>query len=236
MTSPISPTTTTLRDLAREGTHRRPWRVADMAGKRFGMLTGIRRDGYHGREVAWLFKCDCGAVVKPCARMVRRGSIVSCGCYRRIEMTRRLVDLNTTHGKSGTTTHTIWHGIIQRCLSQTHHAYPDYGGRGIGVCARWQESFSNFLADMGERPPGMSIDRIDNDGNYEPGNCRWATRTEQASNTRRSRKLTHGGETMTMSGWSRRIGISPSTLSERLTRMSVGDALSLPKQTTRRRP
>jgi hypothetical protein len=103
-----------------------------------------------------------------------------------------------------------------RCTNPRHHAYALYGGRGIAVCARW-ESFENFLADMGERPAGTSLDRYPNkDGNYEPGNCRWATDVEQANNTRANRLLTLGSETMPLRAWARRLGIAENTLWARL--------------------
>jgi hypothetical protein len=106
--------------------------------------------------------------------------------------------------------------MIERCENPNNAHAADYGGRGISVCERWRHDFQAFLADMGRRPNGMSIDRINNDGNYEPGNCRWATNKEQASNRRYCVMLTHNGETMTASDWARRVGIKPSTMLARL--------------------
>lgn len=109
--------------------------------------------------------------------------------------------------------------MIGRCENKNDPRFKDYGGRGIKVCERWRHSFPNFLADMGERPPGMSIDRYpDKNGNYEPENCRWATPKEQSNNMRRNHLLTHDGETLTVSQWADRIGLQYSTFSVRIKR------------------
>ena len=105
-----------------------------------------------------------------------------------------------------------------RCLNLQHVRYPSHGGRGIKICARWLASFENFLEDMGSRPEGTSLERVDNDGDYQPGNCRWATPIEQSSNTRSTRLETINGITDTHAGWARRAGISPATLCKRLKR------------------
>ncbi len=111
----------------------------------------------------------------------------------------------------------VWAGMIQRCTDPACKSYPRYGGRGITVCARWRHSFENFLADMGPRPgPAYSIDRIENDGNYEPGNCRWATEEEQRRNTRRNRFIEFNGVQKTMTEWERSLGMRRGTLQARL--------------------
>lgn len=110
----------------------------------------------------------------------------------------------------------VWYGMKQRCLNPNDIAYPGYGGRGIKICERWLHSFSNFASDMGPRPPGTSIDRIDNNGNYEPGNCRWATRTEQQNNKRNNRVITHDGLSLTPPQWAIRKGINVKTIWHRL--------------------
>lgn len=165
----------------------------DISGRRFGRWTVLARceppvGCAHERRTFWRCLCDCGTTAVERRDSLIRGASQSCGCLNREAASARCSLRNTTHNGSLTPTYRIWHGMIRRCSDPSRVAFADYGGRGITVCDRWL-SFENFLADMGERPEGMSIDRINNDGHYEPGNCRWATATEQARNTRRS-KLT----------------------------------------------
>jgi hypothetical protein len=113
-------------------------------------------------------------------------------------------------------TYKAWQNMKTRCLNQNRESYPGYGGRGITICDRWISSFAAFLEDMGERPPGMMIDRIDNNGNYEPGNCRWATNKEQANNRRSTLKITFKGITRSAAQWGEELGLSRSLISGRL--------------------
>lgn len=143
-----------------------------------------RRSGLAAKSVTyWTCRCDCGRIVE-----VRRGHVVSgatksCGCHRSTSAAQRA----TRHGHAArgrhSTTYDIWTGILQRCRNPNYPHWELYGGRGVTVCDRWLK-FENFLADMGERPAGLSIDRIDNDRGYEPANCRWATRSQQNKNRR----------------------------------------------------
>ncbi len=121
---------------------------------------------------------------------------------------------NTTHGGSRRPEYQVWITMRSRCNKPSAPAYEHYGGRGIKVCAQWA-NFGRFIADMGSRPEGMTIERIDNDGNYEPGNCRWATRAEQARNRRSTHNVTHGGRTMCLKDWAREIGMHYTTLLHR---------------------
>ncbi len=152
-------------------------------GSRYGKLVVTSVEGYDGKARLVCARCDCGSSVTVRFESLRSGNTKSCGC-------RRLRgDLRRTHGHSKhLPEYFIWKGMRQRCSNPRNQKFKDYGARGISVCERW-DSFEAFLSDMGRRPsPGHSIDRKNNDGNYEPGNCRWATAKEQAANTRRSRK------------------------------------------------
>lgn len=131
---------------------------------------------------------------------------------------------------SKTPTYDIWDAMKQRCLNPNDNRWKDYGGRGITICQRWMD-YRNFLADIGERPEGRSLDRFpDNNGNYEPGNCRWATRVEQQNNMRSNVVLSHNGKSQTVAQWAAELGINKSTLSKRLSRgnWDVATALTTP--------
>ena len=172
-------------------------------------------------------ECDCGAAGEYALYRVRSGSTKSCGCLAR-EMAAERFGGRVTHGFTGTARYAVWMGMKARCYNPKSSAYENYGGRGIGICDRWLKSFPAFLEDMGERPSSdHSIDRIDNDGDYEPGNCRWATRTEQSRNMRSNVMVEHDGETLCLAEWAERYGVGPEQLNYRLkTGWSFEEAVS----------
>lgn len=160
----------------------------DLTGCRFTRLIVLSQESNRSGHTYWLCACDCGNQCSAAGDMLLNGHHKSCGCLRR----ELLITRSTKHGakpRSGASpTYNSWMNMLRRCNNPNHPRYADWGGRGITVCERWRD-YRNFLTDMGEKPPGTTLDRRDNDGNYEPGNCRWATPAEQAAHTR-STKLT----------------------------------------------
>jgi hypothetical protein len=191
-------------------------RLIDLTGRRFGRLVVTRRGPTDARgEAHWDCVCDCGGLASPAGYALRVGASTSCGCFHN-EVTG---GINRTHGKTRTPTYLAWNNMRRRCQDPENPNYRSYGARGISVCDRWQ-IFENFLADMGERPArGLELDRIDNDGNYEPGNCRWATRMQQAENKTTNRRLTIDGETKTVSEWGRLTGLGLKRISARINKL-----------------
>jgi hypothetical protein len=161
-------------------------RFIDITGKRFGRWTVLAIHPKRDRRwaVLWLCRCDCGAEHIVRGSSLHTGYSTSCGCIRR----EKLKKLLTKHGMSEARVYGVWEAMVQRCTNPNNADYDNYGGRGITVCEDWR-SFENFFADMGEPPPGLTLDRIDNNGNYEPGNCRWTSYSVQLKNRRKVTKL-----------------------------------------------
>lgn len=188
---------------------------ANIGGKKFNMLEALR-PVYRNEQgnVVWLFRCDCGEEKEIIGIRVASGTTKSCGCLRR-ETAAKMGTAAKKHGKHSTPEYSAWANLKQRCINESCEAYPDYGGRQIEVCDRWKgpDGFVNFYADMGPRPsPKHSIDRIENDDDYTPENCRWATRSQQKANRRCSVNLTLNGVTQPLVEWAKQLGVSRGTL------------------------
>ena len=177
----------------------------DLTGQTFGRLIALNRVPVKG-DSKWVCRCSCGTIKTISGADLVSGHTKSCGCYFKEILSKS----NLKHGerRRGKTTkeYRTWIGINCRCRNKNDARYKDYGERGITVCDRWRHSFENFLEDMGRCPDGLSIDRKDVNGNYEPSNCRWATNEQQANNTRANIKLSFNGETLSVSQWARKLG------------------------------
>lgn len=213
----------------------RPWQFKDLSGQRFGRLVAQELAGKNAdRAYTWHCLCDCGEKTVAPGSGLRRGSSQSCGCLQR-DKARVSGAMSKRHAMYGTRTYIVWAGMLQRCNNPIAPGYRRYGQRGISVCAEWHD-FAAFLRDMGERPAGTSIDRINNDGNYEPGNCRWATRKQQARNTSANRVLHYQGKSMSVADWAETTGVSYNLLRRRvLTGWPAERAITTPVTTKFRR-
>jgi hypothetical protein len=188
--------------------------LRDITGQRFGRLTAISRAGKnkHGHNM-WLFQCDCGEKTTVDISQVVTGHTQTCGCLKLETLVRR----SSTHGharrNSGRSpAYRSWAAMHRRCRNKNTADYGNYGGRGITVYEPWND-FENFIADMGERPSSEhTLDRINPNGNYEVGNCRWALPVEQQNNRRNNHRITMAGETHTEAEWCRDLGVTPDVL------------------------
>jgi len=197
-------------------------------GEKYGQLTIIEEaaryrapSGEVKRRVVCL--CDCGNTVVVHVGSLRSRNTISCGCSRR--------ERSTTHGLHGSPTYQSWRGMCRRCTEPHYPGYHNYGGRGITVCQRWLDSLEAFVEDMGECLDGLTIERIDNGGNYEPGNCRWASRADQSRNTRRNHQLTYNSETLCIAEWADRLDIPHWVIRYRIkSGWTVADALTTPSK------
>lgn len=187
---------------------------AEMMHKRFGRLLVYSDAGKdHRGEYQYVVLCDCGESKVLRGSAMRKGSAKSCGCLRRETTAAK----NHKHGGVGTPTYESWIGMKNRCLYESQPAYMRYGGAGVTIDPAWMD-FSKFFADMGERPDGMTLDRVDNAKGYFKDNCRWSTVAEQNRNTRQNVFLTHNGKTMCMKDWANETGIPYTTIQDRVRR------------------
>lgn len=209
-------------------------KLLNLKGKRFGRLLVISYGGmfpigkYGRRQAKWLCNCDCGNTISVPGSSLRSGKTKSCGCLQK----ESRIKANTIHGCTGTSIYRSWQHMKARCLTHADKDFKHYGGRGIKICERW-ENFENFLADMGEKPEGLTIERIDNDGNYEPDNCKWATQKEQLRNSRNNRIICYQGESRLLIDWANILGIGRSTLAYRLNHYPVEIAFNMKKWSKR---
>jgi hypothetical protein len=181
----------------------------NLQGFHFGSLTVLQLGKSHGNGAVWLCQCKCGNQKEIRASDMVQGKVKSCGC----EHTKRIAKANKTHGMTNTRTYSIWQAMRLRC----NRINQDYSCRGVTYDERW-DSFENFYLDMGEVPEGMSIDRIDVNSNYSKNNCRWATKEQQANNTRANVFIEWNGKRQTRSQWERELNMKPTTLKGRLAR------------------
>lgn len=187
----------------------------------------VRKCWAQERILYWKCICDCGKEKKVRDLSLRRDESKSCGCFQ--------LEISVTHGVSKSSTYKSWEMMRQRCLNKNYDRYSDYGGRGIKICDRWLD-FNNFLNDMGEKPAGLSLDRIDVNGNYEPSNCKWSTMKEQNRNRRYNNLISFNGETRCLQEWCELFSIKEGTLRSRLKNgWSVVDALITPARKLTRR-
>jgi len=196
----------------------------DFIGQRFNLLTVIAIHKTK-HDTKWECRCECGSITTTAAYHVYGGKTTSCGCFWLKRITKH--GMNRQAHKSPE--YQSWASMHSRVNNAGRKEFENYGGRGITVCARWDD-FGKFYADMGPRPsPKHSIDRIDNNGNYEPGNCRWATSEEQNRNTRRNVWITYNEQTHCIAEWAKMLGITASVLRYRLRRWGVAESLTTPK-------
>lgn len=186
----------------------------DLTGERFGRLLVEGTGGYNKHhQLYWKCECECGNYKRVLGSLLRTGMTQSCGCLKK----ESIAKVNYKHGMAKTPIFNIWWSMMQRCYDKNSHAYNRYGARGINISTKWQ-SFEGFYADMGDKPEKMSLERIDNNGDYCKENVKWATSKEQANNRSTSKFIEHNGKTQTIAQWADEVGIKMATLWARVNR------------------
>lgn len=200
-------------------------KILDITGERFGGLRVLCFDKIRKRKAYWICECDCGNVSSIRGDGMKNGHTSCCFVCGR----KKLIDRNTIHGMSHSPEFKIWHGMIERCIRDSHSSFKYYGLKGIKVCDEWL-SFEKFYKDMGSRPKGMTLDRINSSGDYCKENCRWATVREQNNNRSSNHKITFKDKTQNLTEWANENGILHETLSLRLRKYgwSIERALTTP--------
>ena len=201
-------------------------KIEDLKKEKYGRLRILEEAPKVGYVRYMVTECDCGTVKTLQLARLRSGRTASCGCLLRESTSRRF----TTHGKSASTDYQAWYSMKGRCHNENNWQFKDYGGRGITVCPEWQsfESYIRSVTDaIGARPPGMSLDRIDNDGGYSPDNVQWSTPKEQARNRRDNFMITYDDKTQTLQDWADELGMLRATIYARIVKYGWSTARAL---------
>lgn len=199
----------------------------DLTNKKFNKLTVLEYSHNLGQKVMWKCRCECGNITFVSTTNLTCNRTKSCGCYKLEEFSKRF----TKHNQRHTKLYEIWKGIKGRCLNPKHISFHNYGGRGITICDEWKKDFVSFYnwSMQNGYDENLSIDRINNNGNYEPSNCRWVDRKVQANNTRSNHFFTYNNKTKTITQWCEFFNISKGTFYSRLKRgWSIEKALTTP--------
>ena len=199
----------------------------DITNQKFNMLTVLEKSGHKNNRIIWKCQCDCGKIIYENAIYLKNGRRKSCGCLNR----QRLIQIATKHNLSKTRVYKCWIAIKKRCFNSNCDIYPLYGGRGITMCDEWKNdflSFYNWSMQNGYKDT-LTIDRIDNNGNYEPSNCRWTNWITQNNNRRNNHLITYNDKTLSLSQWAKEYDINLSTFTNRIRRgWSIEKALTTP--------
>lgn len=206
-------------------------KIIDLTGRQFGRLTVIKRAKNKGRSTAWECLCECGNETVVLSSHLKSNHTTSCGCFKK----ERILESIQTHGQAKgehTRLYNIYHGIKKRCYKKSEKSYDHYGGRGITVCAEWQNDFQAFYdwAMANGYADNLTIDRIDVNGNYEPANCRWVDMKNQCNNRRNNHLITYNGKSQTIAQWAAEYGVKYKKLNDRINKLhwSFEKAISTP--------